>query len=207
MSVTLILIGPHGAGKSTLAHQLTRDLGWPFCAEIGDVLRGEALDLDPLASAEKHQPDFDAEVMRRELERDLLWRGHGPRIVESWHLSNLAYARKRSPEIAARLEGVLRCAVEQAGLVLVQPVSANPEVLACRQREPGAPEVCQPFFREVAQQAEDIARSWGLNVLPILDTTDGGPDACARWVGTAIRVELARLGASNGRPRALRVHS
>jgi cytidylate kinase len=178
----LVFIGPHGAGKTTLGRLVAEALGWPYCAEIGDGLRLEALSLDAEASAERAQPSFDREVMRRELARDLEWMCRGPRVVESWHVANLAYARHRSPEVANLFEARLQCAVVRAGAVVVQPVIAMQSTLAERQREPGEPGVCQPFFAQVASEAERIARAWGLTVLPAVDTTVDGPVRCASVV-------------------------
>src|SRR5207248_768419 len=98
---TLVLVGPHGAGKTTLARRLEQLLGWPRHAEIGEEMRRAALSIDARAHALLGQPAFDRDVAEAELARDqdLV----GARIVETWHSGNLAYAEMRSPELARQL--------------------------------------------------------------------------------------------------------
>ena len=57
--ITLVLLGPHGSGKTTLGLELSRVLGWPFDEEIGKGLRAEALARNPSAHAAMSQPEFD----------------------------------------------------------------------------------------------------------------------------------------------------
>ena len=64
---TLVLIGPHGAGKTTLGHRLSELLGWPFHDEIGRRLLAEP---DAGEDATCRGLDFDARVLALELERD-----------------------------------------------------------------------------------------------------------------------------------------
>ena len=185
MSVTIVLIGPHGAGKSTFGRLLATRLGWPFHAEIGDELRREALAGDPGATALVAQPELDAEVFRRELARDRQWAGCGPRVVESWHPANLAYASLRSPRVAAAAEPILRQAAIGVGRVLVQPVWATPEILVARQREPGDVAASQKLFCTMARQAKALALGWGLELLPAMDTGSTTPAGCvATWMTT-----------------------
>jgi hypothetical protein len=185
MTITLVMIGPHGAGKTTIGRLLAERLGWPYHAEIGDSLRRAALAADPRATALGAQPNFDAEVFRRELARDRTWRGRGPRVVESWHPANLAYASLRSPDLAASKEPILRQATLGVGRVLVQPVWATPEILAARQREPGDVDASQSLFRAMAHKAEALALDWGLELLPIMDTSSTTPADCvATWMAT-----------------------
>ena len=93
---TLVLIGPHGAGKTTLGRRLSAELCIPFHEEIGKQMRFEALAQDPEEHAMVSQDLFDEMVTLREIERDLSWVSV-PRIVETWHPRNLAYASLRSP--------------------------------------------------------------------------------------------------------------
>ena len=41
---TLVLVGPHGAGKTTVARRIGRRPGWSYDDEIGERLRRAALD-------------------------------------------------------------------------------------------------------------------------------------------------------------------
>ena len=49
--LTLALVGPHGAGKTTVGRRVASMLGVPFDDEIGRRMRDEALERDPEAHA------------------------------------------------------------------------------------------------------------------------------------------------------------
>ena len=99
---TIAIVGAHGSGKSTIGRMLAAQLGWSFDLEIGEILRRECLAKDPTAHAGKPQPGFDREVTSREMCRDLL--STVPRVVETWHPGNLAYAQMRSIAAARPIE-------------------------------------------------------------------------------------------------------
>lgn len=176
-AVTIVLLGHHGVGKTTTGLRLASMLAVPFDEEIGRVLASDptwrALD----SSAENAQPDFDAEVFRRELTRDAL--APRLRIVETWHPGNLAYADARSPRVAERNVAAVRAAAAR-GRTLVVPLTASPTVLAARQSEPGS----LSFFQAIADRSIEWARRLGLEILPPHSTDDQTPDAVARAILT-----------------------
>jgi len=188
--VTLVLIGPHSAGKTTLGRRLGAALGWPFDEEIGKRLRFEAIARDPKAHAFVPQPEFDERVIREELERDLMRTGT-VRIVETWHPGNLAYAESRSPEVATRRTSLLRRVSRIPG-VLVQPLWIHRAAALRRRNELGPAEILDNL-RVVAERALAITRMWRLTELPTVWTDRCTPDEAVQDILEAV----GRLSASN----------
>jgi len=167
----LVFVGCHGSGKTTLGRCTARALGWRFDEEIGESLRLEALAQDPDAHAAMPQAAFDREVFRRELARDRAHAGE-PRVVETWHPGNLAYALKRNPQVALESWHELRSHLQpHATRVLVQPLLISAAELKSRLREPGPEaEVFIPWLMEVGRIAGEAAQWLGLEVAPPLQT-------------------------------------
>ncbi len=184
MGTTLVLVGPHGAGKTTLGRVLAARLGVPFEEEIGKRLRNEALARDPLQHAMLAQPDFDAAVFREELDRDAAHRPGVVRVVETWHPGNLAYAAARSAGEAARWRSVVDAHVAPwRGVVRVQPLALGRATARARLTEPGPDaEALLDFFADVGAAMVANARALGLEVLPALDTDDAPVEGLAEVV-------------------------
>lgn len=179
---TLVLIGPHSAGKTTLGRLLAHRLRWTFHEEIGRAAREAALRLDSSAHAAGPQPDFDLAVTRAELTRDGDWPHGCPRIVETWHPGNLAYARVRSEGTAMGLAPLLGRAVACTRAVRVQPLTIGPETLRRRRTEPGPEGAMEDFFLAVGQLAIHQSRAWNLVILPPIHTDITPPRACVERI-------------------------
>ena len=179
--MNIAISGPHGAGKSTLGKALARELQLPFHEEVGWELARDASWRSAEQTAEHSAEAFDVEVFRRELQRDLAWARGQPRVVETWHPGNLAYAALRSPRAVRRaLPSITRACRGLRAVVL--PVEAPREVLASRQHEPGDLE----FFIQVGQNARDWALRLGLQVLPPVNTHLSDPEMLARQVAQQV---------------------
>jgi energy-coupling factor transporter ATP-binding protein EcfA2 len=170
VKLSVVMIGPHGSGKTTLGKSLAKLLRWEYHEEIGKALRRQALLEHPDQTAEKSQPDFDLKVFELERQRDR--KSFKSRIVETWHPGNLAYAESRSPEIANQYAELLKKHVQQLGdIVLVQPLEIDESTSRERLSEPG-PDPCQmvEFFRKIFVSTLGIAKSWGLRIFPSVRT-------------------------------------
>lgn len=188
MATTIVLVGPHGAGKTTLGRILARRLSVAFEHEIGAELRREALARDPSQHAMLAQERFDAEIMRRELARDLSGATDLHRVVETWHPGNLAYAARRSPETAVRYRAKLRAHLAgRRSSVVVQPLVLSRETSLARLSEPGPDaESLVAFFRAVGDDAVREAEALGVTVLRPLATDETAPDELAEIVLRAV---------------------
>ena len=188
---TVVLVGPHGVGKTTIGRRLADVLGWPFHDEIGRRLREEALRLDRDAHAFASQPGFDREVSRLELLRDVAWVTGPGRIVESWHPTNLAYAEQRSPQEALQLAEVLSPRIGSPG-VIVLPLRMSPHVAERRLSEPGpSVDALLAGFARVATRAEALSREAGAVLLAGVNTSCLPIDSCVQQA----RDQLAASGA------------
>ena len=137
---------------------------------------------------------FDGFVIEREMERDLNW-GGGPRIVETWHPGNLAYAAARSPRVFARLFPIVREHVSNLEAhVLVQPLVMSRSTALERLSERGPdPESLTFFFSKVAMDSSIIAGLLELHVLYPMATDQLSPDlVCARLLEST-RVSQAKV--------------
>jgi predicted ATPase len=186
---TLVLVGPHGAGKTTLGHRLARQFRCAYDHEVGARLRREALARDPSQHAMIAQEAFDEAVFRSELGRDRRRTPGQLRVVETWHPGNVAYARERSPMVLSRWQPRLAEELRRwRPWVLVQPLRVRPETALARLTEPGPDRASLvAFFCHVGDEAVVTAASWGLAVLPALDTDHETPAALAAQVEAILR--------------------
>ena len=184
--MTIAIIGPHGAGKSTLGKALARVLRLPFHPEVGWELACDAGWRSAEETAESSGDAFDREVFRRELQRDQDWPAGQPRVVETWHPGNLAYASRRCPRAARDAFPAITqaCRWHQA---IVLPVEAPRRVLSNRQHEPGDLD----FFIEVGEEAGAWARELGLLVLAPVNTHLSDPETLARQVAKQVATAIS----------------
>jgi len=191
--VSVVLIGPHAVGKSTVAATCERRLGWLHHAEVGTLLRETSPNKDWRAP----QAAFDDAVLAEESRRDAEFAAASPRasvrVVETWHPGNLGWAGLRGDQSGSALRSYTDAAVAAAvmrGDVLVQELRASPATLRSRRR-PGSAAAARVLAGEggdeallgltgrVAEDALSEARRLGLYLLPPLCTDEGSPEAVA----------------------------
>jgi hypothetical protein len=173
----ITLIGPHGVGKTTVGSQLSERLGVSWDDEIGRRLAEDRAMRPEGILPSDGQDRFDRAVFEAELDRDR--RAVTPRVVETWHPGNLAYAAKRSPTTTRLYSPAAHASARRvkSGVIVL---SAAREVLARRQNEPGSLD----FFLAVASDAERWACRMGLPVLGRLRTDRASPEALVHQITT-----------------------
>lgn len=188
----LILVGVHGAGKTTLGQVLSSSLGVPFDPELGRLMRLEALERDPLCDAQADQPWFDELLWQRELERDAKAQGLRGlpvrRVVETWHIGNAAYAAARHGQEAAWHERLRRVLASSPVPIIVQPLCLGPEAFHARFGEPGINEAAvRQFLLKVARDIQALIEPLPIYKLEPIWTDHHDPISCAQLILEGLR--------------------
>lgn len=188
----LILVGVHGAGKTTLGRALSASLGVPFDQELGRLMRQEALARDPLCDAQADQPWFDEQLWRRELERDThasALRGQPiRRVVETWHIGNAAYAAARHSDDATWKARLYQVLASSPVPIIVQPLCLGPEAFDVRFGEPGINEAkVRQFLLQVARDIQALIEPLPIYKLAPIWTDHHDPVDCAQLILEGLR--------------------
>jgi len=198
----ILLLGPHAAGKTTFGKCLSSHTGWVFHDELGKTLSANpALRRAGVRSSDR-QADFDRAVFAAECARDAAFRhAHPdtPRIVETWHPGNFAYAGTRSPEVALAMIPAIRRAMRES-LVIGIPITASEETLAARKAYP------EPvsYFQSVADTALRVAENLGVTMFPVVDTTHFHADEFAARLAPQLRDFARDVGCQLSTPEPIR---
>ncbi len=177
----LVLIGPHGSGKTTLGKMLSERLGVPFEDEIGRYYREIEQTKPDGTHAANSEALFDRKVIEEEIARDVLCKA--PRIVETWHPGNLAYAAMRNRDVYLHYLSVIQrflSAIEKK--VLIQPLRIDTDTLSRRLSEQGPTTELMQFFLKVSDHAEQLARRLPCTVLPPLSTDHDSPETILQTI-------------------------
>ncbi|MGV6851622.1 MAG: AAA family ATPase [bacterium] len=92
--IQLILIGPSGAGKSSISKLLARRTNWDYHDEIGRNIYERLLQDNSIIAGLDISKESDLYISKEEAKRDSS--SYYPRIIESWHPANFAYAQIRN---------------------------------------------------------------------------------------------------------------
>lgn len=178
----VVIVGIESSGKTTFARELAERLGCVYYPEIGQECRQRA----KCAVYESCEP-FDELVMRRELERDeeVVNEGSRRRVLEQWHLGNIAYSRLRSPMVAGRYLDLLRNVLAEKLKPKVIFLELSVEEMVRRKTQQGKPvsdeERLKRFYADWVKEIERVLRELGLEALRL----DAG-QPCERLCDLAI---------------------
>ena len=178
--MNIVLIGPHGVGKTSVGRELASVLGIPFHEELGWKLARDPRFRPEGRTAADSQEAFDEAVFREELRRDEASAGTS-RVIETWHPGNLAYAAKRSPRTVSQNLSQIVCGCRRHETIVI-PLVAPMEDLAARQHEPGPLE----FFIDVGRQARRWAERLELMILTEVETQGCSPRDLAEGLASSV---------------------
>ena len=91
--LTVVVMGSHTAGKSTVGAEVAQRLQWQWDSELGTSLRGAQEEMGNYGAA------WDETIHKAEVARDQeRMSSKTSRVVETWHLGNYVWALTRHPE-------------------------------------------------------------------------------------------------------------
>ena len=121
---TVVMMGAHTSGKSTIRNILAERMKWNSDEEFGTSLRGKQEEQG------KYQEAWDDQIHQAEVARDQERSNtSASRVVETWHLGNFVWALTRQPE--QQRDVLLKRAVDaiqqeqQTGIVLFVLLKIN----------------------------------------------------------------------------------
>lgn len=162
---TVVLMGPHTAGKSTVRKCLAERLQWRSDEELGTSLRGEEEEKG------RYHKAWDDTIHQAEVARDQERRSTvTSRVVETWHLGNLAWALTRHPE---QQEDFLKRAVDaigqetEAGIVLMVLLKID---AATMMRRRANFQTSALSFEDEEADAEKLSKATGEKLEEILES-------------------------------------
>ena len=168
--LTLVILGIHSSGKTTLGKLLAKHYGWIFHEEIGNKLRLRELSKDRDKNVMISQQNFDDEVFKEEFDRDYAWSRNtkNSRVVETWHIGNLAYAHKRESIISQSYLDNIKNNLENCIIVYLK---ISKETLGLRLRDEACGQDINSdrqkyidFLWDVGKNIEKIIKNMNLNI-------------------------------------------
>ena len=190
----IVVIGPHGAGKSSLCHALSKRLGIPYHVEIGEVLANSRQE-----TAETALGQFDLDVLAEERRRDNAWakstkETKRSRIVESWHPGNMAYLSARNPDMVSSLSQLTLKFVDEASNlagqhVLAIHISASEATLRARQHEEGS----LGFFMTVGKLSEHWCTNLNIPVIARVCSDNQSPMELAEPIAQTLTTLMKEI--------------
>ena len=193
----IVLVGPHASGKSTLGHRLAKLLGWSFHSELGLKLRKEALATNSKAHAAHSDESFDRLIFAQEAQRDRL--NLTPRVIETWHIGNLAYVEHRTPQLRAELlESITPLLLRQSPRTLFIPLSISRETLATRLHEPSSEnkEDFISFLSSVGSRATQLIDELQLQRTPYIHTDHTASETSLLQICRELQTQLLATSAT-----------
>ncbi|CAK9022042.1 unnamed protein product [Durusdinium trenchii] len=164
---TVVIMGAHTAGKSTVRKRLAERTQWESDEELGTSLRGEQ------EQQGKYPATWDCTIHQAEVARDEE-RRNTSRVVETWHLGNFVWALTRRPEqhgdLLQRAVDAIR-QEQEAGIVLLMLLTITPETMVRRRAQFPTSALT---FQDEETDAKKLSRATGEKLKEILEEMSTG---------------------------------